>query len=318
MQSQMPTVSIVTPLYNKAAYIADTIGSVLSQTYPDWEMLVVDNGSTDGSWEKAQAFQDSRIRFLQSPKQGPGAARNYGLTHARGEWIQFLDADDLLEPDYLEKQLAAAQQHPEAEIIACCWQEFTDENPTAKVLKKPAGIGQPIQVLRDSAIAFVPWVVHAALVKHSVLSPDCYWPEQLDRYLAEDIAFWFKLISQCTVAYGDSQGALYRMETPQCRNQNVNLEKCFKGIHAAIELNRQWLQDRNHSYSPTQCENLMTAYSTIYLSARKQKLVSVELQALSTASEWLREYFRVAKKPRATMLVRRLMGLKFFLGLTRS
>ena|GEM_PF-813833 len=315
--SLRPTVSIITPLYNKAAYITDTIESVLSQTYSDWEMLVVDNGSTDSSWEKAQAFQDFRIRLLQSPKQGPGAARNYGLTHARGEWIQFLDADDLLECDYLEQQLTAANENPEAEIIACCWQEFTDENPTQKILKQPVGIGQSIQVLRDKAIAFVPWVVHAALVKNSVLSPDCYWPEQLDQYLAEDIAFWFKLVSQCTVAYGESQGALYRMETPQCRNQNVNLEKSFKGIHVAIELNRQWLQDRNHSYTPAQCENLMTAYSSIYLFAQQQKSVSIESQALSTASEWLKEYFLVAKKPRFAMLMRRLIGLKSFLLLTK-
>ncbi|HEY9707406.1 MAG TPA: glycosyltransferase family A protein [Oculatellaceae cyanobacterium] len=314
----MPTVSIITPLYNKAAYITETIQSVLSQTYSDWEMLVVDNGSTDGSWEKAQALQESRIRLLQSPKQGPGAARNYGLDFAQGEWIQFLDADDLLEPEHLEQQLAAADENPEAEIIACYWQEFTDENPTQRILKEPMGIGQPIQVLRDKAIAFAPWAVHAALVKRSLLSPDHYWPEQLDQYLGEDIVFWFKLVSQCTVAYGKSQGALYRMETPQCRNQNINLEKWFQGIHAAIELNQQCWQARNQTYTPAQCENLMTAYSALYLSARKQKLVSVELQALSTASEWLREYFLVAKKPRPSMLVRRFIGLKPILNLTKS
>jgi hypothetical protein len=108
------------------------------------------------------------------------------------------------------------------------------------------------------------------------------------------------------------------METPQCRNQNVNLEKSFNGIHAAIELNRQWLQDRNRSYTPAQCENLMTAYSSIYLLAHQQKSASIESQALSIASEWLREYFLVAKKPRLPMLVRRLIGLKSFLNLTKS
>jgi glycosyltransferase involved in cell wall biosynthesis len=314
----MPRVSIVTPLYNKAAYITQTIQSVLSQTYSDWEMLVVDNGSTDSSWEKARTFQDSRIRLLQSSKQGPGAARNYGLTHACGEWIQFLDADDLLEPNHLEQQLTAASKNPEAEIIACYWQEFTDENPTVKVLREPVGIGQPIQTLRDSAIALPPWAVHAAWVKRSVLSGDRYWPEQLDRYLAEDTAFWFKLVSQCSVAYGNSKGALYRMQTPQCRNQNSSPEKWFQGIHAAIELNRQFLQARNQAYTPAQCENLMATYSALYLLAREQKLVSVELQAVATASEWLREYFRVAKKPKAAMLVRRLMGLKLFLSLSKS
>ncbi|MFB8790199.1 MAG: glycosyltransferase family A protein [Potamolinea sp.] len=313
----MPTVSIITPLYNKAAYIVDTIQSVLSQTYSDWEMLIVDNGSTDGSWEQAQAFQDSRIRLLQSPKQGPGAARNYGLDLAQGEWIQFLDADDLLESNHLEQQLSDAQQNPDAEIIAGCWQEFTDENPTLKILQQPAGIGQPIQVLRDTTIILAPWAVHAALVKRSVLSPDCYWPEQLDKYLAEDITFWFKLVSKCTVAYGKSTGALYRMQTPQCRNQNLSAQKWFEGIHAAIKLNQQYLQERNHSYTPTQCEQLMTAYTTLYLLARKQHSVDIELQSLSIASKWLKEYFLVAKKPRLSMRVRRIMGLKLFLGLTK-
>lgn len=314
----MPTVSIITPLYNKAVYIAHTIQSVLSQTNSDWELLVVDNNSTDGSWEQVQAFHDSRIRLLQSPKQGPGAARNYGLNLAKGEWIQFLDADDLLEPNHLEQQLSDAKQNPDAEIIACCWQEFTDESPTLKILQQPACIGQPIQVLRDTTITCAPWAVHAALVKRSVLTSDCYWPEQLDKYLAEDIAFWFKLVSKCTVAYGTSRGALYRIQTPQCRHQYYNSEKWFEGIHAAIEFNQQYLQEKNHFYTPTQCEKLMTAYTTLYLLARKQQSVDVELQALTKASEWLNKYFLVAKKPRLSMLVRRLIGLKLFLSLTQS
>ncbi|MBE9127557.1 MULTISPECIES: glycosyltransferase [unclassified Coleofasciculus] len=313
----MSTVSIITPLYNKAAYITDTIQSVLSQTYSDWEMLIVDNGSTDSSWEQVQQIQDSRIRLLQSPKHGPGAARNYGLTHSQGEWIQFLDADDLLELDHLELQLAVAKQNPDAEIIVCYWQEFSDDNPTLKTIKQPSGIGQPIQVLRDSAIAFAPWAVHAALVKRSTLSLDCYWSEQLDLYLGEDIAFWFKLLSRCTVAYGESKGALYRIHTSQCRTQYLNPEKWFEGVHAAIELNRQYWHNTNHSYTPRQCETLMRVYSEIYCLARKQKSPTVEEQALSEASGWLSEYFRVAPKPKPSMLLRRLMGIKPFLRLTQ-
>lgn len=314
----MPTVSIITPLYNKSAYITDTIHSVLSQTYTDWELLIIDNGSTDGSWEKAQAFQDLRICFLQSPKQGPGAARNYGLNLAQGEWIQFLDADDLLEPDHLEQQILVTKQNPDAEIIACFWQEFTDENPNQKILKQPVGIGQPIQVLRDTAMILAPWAVHASLVKRSVLTSDCYWAEQLDRYLAEDLTFWFKLVSKCTVAYSKSKGALYRIQTPQCRNQNLNAKIWFEGIHAAIKLNHQYLQEINHSYTPAQCEKLMTAYSQLYLFARKQHSVDVELQAISHASEWLKNYFLVANKPRLSMIIRRIIGLKLFFYLTKS
>jgi glycosyltransferase involved in cell wall biosynthesis len=314
----MPTISIITPLHNKVAYIGETIQSVLSQTYSDWEMLIVENGSTDGSFLKAQEFQDVRLRFLESPKQGPGAARNYGLNLAQGEWIQFLDADDLLEPDHLEQQLIAADKNPEAEIIACSWQEFTDENLSGRILRQPTGVGQPIQVLQDFAIAFTPWAPHAAIVKRSVLSADCYWPEQLDQYLAEDTAFWFKLVNKCKVAYGHSQGAVYRLHTPLCRNQVSNPEKLFEGVNAAIELNCQYLQEKNISYTPAQCEYLMTAYSQMYLLARKKNSVNVEQQALSIASEWLRKYFVVAKNPRIPMLIRHLMGLKLFLGLTQN
>lgn len=313
----MPTFSIITPLHNKVAYITETIQSVLAQTYSDWEMFIVENGSTDGSFLKAQEFQDSRVHFLESPKQGPGAARNYGLNLAQGDWIQFLDADDLLEPNHLEQQLIAAEKNPEAEIIACSWQEFTDDNPTQKTLRQPTGLGQPVQLLRDFAIAFTPWAPHAAIIKRSILSPDYYWPEPLDQYLAEDIAFWFKLVNQYKVAYGHSQGVLYRMQTPQCRNQVSNLEKLLVGMHAVHEWNRQYLQNKNSLYTPIQCENLMTAYSQIYLLARKQKQVSVEHQALSIASRWLKEYFEVAQKPRLPMLARRLLGLKLFFSLTK-
>jgi hypothetical protein len=77
-------------------------------------------------------------------------------------------------------------------------------------------------------------------------------------------------------------------------------------------LNQQYLQGKNCSYTPGQCENLMRVYSGIYLLARKQKSVSIELQAQSRASSWLREYFRVAQKPKLSMLVRRLMGINPF------
>ncbi|MEQ8384393.1 MAG: glycosyltransferase family A protein [Coleofasciculus sp. A1-SPW-01] len=312
----MPTVSIIIPLYNKVAYIADTIKSVISQTFPDWEMLIVDNGSTDGSRENVQQFQDIRIRLLQFPKRGPGAARNYGLLHKRGQWIQFMDADDLLEPDHLEQQLSIARDNPEADIIACYWQEFTDGNPTQRIVKQPLGIGQPIEVLRDSAIAFAPWAVHAALIKQTAISLDCYWPEQLDQYLGEDIAFWFRLISKCTVAYGQHKSALYRIHTSQCRTQISNAEKWFEGVHAAIELNQQYWQTRNHSYTPRQCENLMRVYSDIYYLTNEKKSPHVELQVLSVASWWLKEYCRVANQPKLSMIIRRIIGIKHFVKFT--
>nr|WP_290224469.1 glycosyltransferase family A protein [Trichocoleus desertorum] len=309
----MPTISIITPLYNKAPYIAATIHSVLAQTYSNWELWIVDNGSIDSSWEIAQQLPDPRIHLLRAPKQGPGAARNYGLSYAQGEWIQFLDADDLLEPNHLAQQLQAAQQDPVADIIACCWQEFIDENPTVKKLKQPAGMGRSPQELRDAVIAFAPWAVHAAIIKHSAFTPECYWPEQLDCYLGEDIAFWFRLVSSCRVAYGTSQGALYRTQTAECRSQISNPKKWFEGVHAAIVHNQQVLQQAKTDYTSAQCENLMRVYVELYRLACQQQVKEVAELARLHAEAWLREYFRVVRKPKLSMVARRLIGIKPFL-----
>lgn len=99
-------VSIITPSYNTAAYIGNTIRSVLAQTYPNWEMIIVDDCSTDNTDEVVAAFHDSRIRYLKN-KQNSGAAisRNRALREAKGRWIAFLDSDDLWAPQKLEKQI---------------------------------------------------------------------------------------------------------------------------------------------------------------------------------------------------------------------
>lgn len=94
-------ISIVIPLYNKEPIIEKTMMSVLSQDYSDFEVVVVDDGSTDNSVEKIEAIHDSRIRLIRQENGGPSKARNTGVKNAKGEWVLFLDADDELEPNSL-------------------------------------------------------------------------------------------------------------------------------------------------------------------------------------------------------------------------
>lgn len=104
----MPQVSIITPLYNSAAFIEQTIRSVLAQTFTDWEMLIINDASTDDGYDKVLAFakSDPRIKPLQlDENSGAGAARNLGIKNAAGNFIAFLDADDLWRPEKLEKQI---------------------------------------------------------------------------------------------------------------------------------------------------------------------------------------------------------------------
>ena len=125
-----PGVSIVIPLYNAQAWIAETLESVLNQSYPRerLELIIVDDGSTDGSAEIAEnalAGASLRHEIIQTDNGGPGRARNIGWRRAAGAWIQFLDADDVLHPEKIERQMAAAKAAPEdVAVVYSAWQRF--------------------------------------------------------------------------------------------------------------------------------------------------------------------------------------------------
>lgn len=104
--------------YNKAQTIASTIESVLSQTYHDYEILVVDDGSTDGTIARVQAFGEA-VRLIQKANGGTGSARNLGTAQARGRYIAFLDGDDLWLSEKLARQMAAFEREPEAVAVQC-------------------------------------------------------------------------------------------------------------------------------------------------------------------------------------------------------
>jgi len=308
----MPTLSIVMPLYNKAAYVLDAIASVLAQTFSSWELWVVDNGSTDGSDKQVETIKDSRIQLVRSPQQGPSAARNFGLHYATGEWILFLDADDLLELDYLTIQLETARQNPTASVIVGGWQEFRDASAQARVVKSPAGVGKPPQDLREGAIAFVPWAVHAALIRRSALTQECLWPEELDGFLGEDLAFWFRIVNRYEVAYSPSQGALYRIHTPQCRTQNHDIERWSEGLHRAIAHNLEDCRQRGLDLSPGHYEALTRLYQQLYQQARRAGHRAIATQAHQFATNYLQHYLAIAPQPRASMRLRQWLGLRLF------
>ena len=110
-------ISIVIPLYNKEAIIERTIQSVLSQSFQDFELIIINDGSTDGSMEVVKSITDDRILVVEQENGGPGKARNIGVTHSHGEWILFLDADDELADGALEHLWNSTITHSNANII---------------------------------------------------------------------------------------------------------------------------------------------------------------------------------------------------------
>jgi len=121
----MPIVSVIIPVYNGEKTIGETIESVLKQTFTDFEVLVIDDGSQDSTLEVINKIQDSRLKVFPYPNTGVSASRNRGLAHAIGELISFLDADDLWTPDKLEAQVKALQDNPNA-AVAYSWTDWID------------------------------------------------------------------------------------------------------------------------------------------------------------------------------------------------
>src|SRR5690554_2487133 len=123
-------VSILMPLYNAEKWIEATIQSVVNQTYTNWELIVVDDGSSDNSYAivKALSAKDKRIRLVQQKNRGACAARNMAFELSKGTYIQYLDADDLLSSNKIEKQLQALQQpKDESAIASCAWTKFQNK-----------------------------------------------------------------------------------------------------------------------------------------------------------------------------------------------
>ena len=116
----MPKVSVIVPSYNLGKYLPETLRSVSAQTFTDWECLVVENGSTDGSASIVQTFCEADPRFVMAAftgNKGVAAARNHGLERARGQYILFLDADDLITPRYMEEAVAALDADPSLTVV---------------------------------------------------------------------------------------------------------------------------------------------------------------------------------------------------------
>jgi len=114
-----PLVSVIMPVYNCGRYIGEAIESVLIQTYPKFELIIVDDGSTDNTREEILRYDDERIRYICQENKGPSSARNRAIKQARGQYIMPLDADDMMVPHFIISHLKEFERYPEADLVYC-------------------------------------------------------------------------------------------------------------------------------------------------------------------------------------------------------
>ena len=126
-------ISVIIPVYNGQKYLVDALVGVQRQTLPPDEIIMVDDGSTDDSWNLMKSLADDKLKVLRQTHAGAAASRNLGIENSRGELIAFLDCDDLWEPEKLELQFNFLQQNPEVEVVSTQFREFYSSDISAAV-----------------------------------------------------------------------------------------------------------------------------------------------------------------------------------------
>lgn len=184
-----PFFSIVMPCFNRAALIGGVVAAVLRQEYPDFELLVVDDGSRDNLREVIAAITDPRVRYFYKENGERGAARNYGTQHARGRYVNFFDSDDEMYPNHLRVVKDYLDQHGEVEVVHTGYERLNEHNRlVAEMYQWPASTNELL--LHDN-----PFACDSVLVRCDVALAN---PFVEDRRLAsaEDWELWLRLACQ--------------------------------------------------------------------------------------------------------------------------
>ncbi len=196
--ASQPEISIIIPLYNKERYIEKVLCSVLDQTFQDYEVIVVDDGSTDNSISVVEEFDDKRIRLVRKTNGGVSSARNYGLQHANGKLVFYLDGDDLLESNALADLYGLYQRHPSCDIFTG---NFVQVYPgcTERLYCK----GKLEYEVRDNFKDFYNQQFYLRtgifLIKKECLVRGEGFNEKL--CVGEDLELFLRLLESCKVAY---------------------------------------------------------------------------------------------------------------------
>lgn len=181
-------ISVIMPCYNSERYLGEAVDCVLNQTYPNVELIVVDDGSTDRSLEILASYGDG-LKVLTQEHQGPFPARNFGLAHAAGDFVAFLDSDDWWTRDALAKLHEAIEQSG-ADIAYCGWQNVGEVRQGAPYVPPAYEQEDPVQHFLKSC----PWPIHGALVRRGLINRIGGFSTH--RFSAMDYDFWLRTLAE--------------------------------------------------------------------------------------------------------------------------
>jgi glycosyltransferase involved in cell wall biosynthesis len=174
-------VSVVMPVYNAAKYLRESIQSLLDQTYTNWELIAVDDGSTDNSRDILESYTDQRIKIFRRENGGQCAATNTGLQHISGDYILFFDADDLMDKDKIRVQVEALQQEGNNTVAVSRWAFFRNNIQDAKFKEEPVYFSG-----KSTEWLYRLWSYETMMPNHGYLIPKKVW-EKAGKYYDETL-----------------------------------------------------------------------------------------------------------------------------------
>lgn len=239
-------ISVVIPLYNKAHQIANTLYSVLKQTFRNFEIVVVDDGSTDNSVQEVEKVNDIRIRIVHQKNAGVSAARNKGIEEAKYDLIAFLDADDKWKAEYLETQYYLFQKYSQCSVYACGY-EFSDSNGNVSgtiIRKLPfqEKDGVLTNYFEVASCSHPPIWTSAVMVKKDAIQAVGGFPVGIKS--GEDLLTWARLAVLYKIAYSKHSLAVFIFD-PLIFTQDQKERRPEQKDKVAIELKKIYLCHKN-------------------------------------------------------------------------
>ena len=255
LMNKYPLVSIIIPAYNSEKYLCETIQSATNQTWPHKEIIVIDDGSTDGTMEIAKKLENQIIKVFHQKNRGASAARNNGINRASGDYIQFLDSDDLLSPDKIERQLSVLYNQID-KVAVCRTIHFFDNN--SRLDSYPSLYEEKFIYTTDDPINFMIRLWGGYDFNASMIQPNAWltpadlikntggWNENLT--LDDDGEFFARIILN-SKGILKSEGVNYYRKYPSS-TKNLSAQKNRTGLKSSLLsalLKKEYLFERSHS-----------------------------------------------------------------------
>jgi len=216
----LPTVSVVLPVYNGALYVRAAIESILAQTFSDFELIIIDDGSTDTTAQVVTSIQDSRIIFLKQPNKGLAETLNRGISLARGRYIARHDHDDMSLPTRFEKQVAFLDAHPDYALLGTRSTIWVLDQPTTRGHAHPSDDA----LLRFELLFDCPFVHGSVMIRRDALREVGGYTTDKSRQPPEDYELWSRLIRHSKVSNLDEALLIYR-EVPSSITRTISFKE---------------------------------------------------------------------------------------------